>query len=82
MKSTRFKSTAVIGAGAAVSAGALAAAILQGPSGSGAAIAGSKMSTGVTVTATAPPSSDPIPAAQPGIKGPAPLPTEEQGLPG
>jgi hypothetical protein len=40
------------------------------------------MSTGVTVTATTPASEVPIPVAQPSIKGPAPLPSEEQGVPG
>ena len=63
-----------------MTAAALAGAILQGPSGSD-AIAGSQMSTGVTVTATTAPSGMPIPVAQPSIKGPAPLPPEEQGLP-
>jgi hypothetical protein len=40
------------------------------------------MSTGVTVTATTPASEAPVPVAEPAIKGPAPLPKEEQGLPG
>jgi hypothetical protein len=40
------------------------------------------MSTGVTITATTPASAAPIPEAAPSIKGPAPLPKEEQGLPG
>ena len=80
--STRsIKPLAVIGGSAAITAAALASAILQGPSGSG-AIAGSEMSTGVTVTATTPASEVPIPVAQPSIKGPAPLPSEEQGVPG
>jgi hypothetical protein len=76
-----IKPFAVIGAGAAITAAALATAILQGPSDSG-AIAGPQMSTGVTVTATTPASEVPIPEAQPSIKGPAPLPSEEQGVPG
>ena len=80
--STRsIKPLAVIGGSAVITAAALAGAILQGPSGSG-AIAGSEMSTGVTVTATTAPSEVPIPMAQPSIKGPAPLPSEEQGVPG
>jgi hypothetical protein len=79
MSARSIKPFAIIGASAAITAGALAGAILQGPSGSG-AIAGSEMSTGVTVTATTPASE--VPMAQPSIKGPAPLPTEEQGLPG
>jgi hypothetical protein len=40
------------------------------------------MSTGVTVTASTAPSEAPTPAAEPAIKGPAPLPPEMQGLPG
>ena len=75
------KPLAIIGGSAVIAAAALAGAILQGPSGSD-ALAGSDMSTGVTVTATTAPSGMPIPVAQPSIKGPAPLPLEEQGLPG
>jgi hypothetical protein len=75
-----IKPLAVIGAGAAITAAALVAAILQGASGS--AMAGPEMSTGVTVTATTAATEVPIPQAQPSIKGPAPLPIEEQGLPG
>jgi len=41
-----------------------------------------EMSTGVTITATTPASAAPVPVAEPSIKGPAPLPKEEQGLPG
>jgi hypothetical protein len=39
-------------------------------------------STGVTVTESIPPSFATISKAVPLIKGPAPLPSEEQGLPG
>ena len=46
------------------------------------AIASPDMTTGVTATATRPASVAPIPQAVPRIKGPAPLPPEEQGLPG
>ncbi|ORB43509.1 hypothetical protein BST41_05130 [Mycolicibacterium porcinum] len=42
----------------------------------------SPMQTGATMTATTPPPEPEIPMAVPGIKGPAPLPPEEQGLPG
>ena len=44
--------------------------------------AADEMTTGQTVTATTAPSEAPIPQAAPEIKGPAPLPPEEQGLPG
>ena len=37
---------------------------------------------GQTVTKTAPPTAAPTAKATPEIKGPAPLPPEEQGLPG
>ena len=77
MSTRRIKPLTIIGGSAVIAAAAVAGAILQGPSGD--AIAGSDMSTGVTVTAT---SGMPIPVAQPSIKGPAPLPREEQGLPG
>ncbi|MGY4650690.1 hypothetical protein ACVWWN_004486 [Mycobacterium sp. URHB0021] len=40
------------------------------------------VSTGVTVTESIPPSFATISKAVPLIKGPAPLPSEEQGLPG
>jgi hypothetical protein len=76
-----IKLLAVIGGSAAVSAAALGVAIVQG-SGDSSAIAGSDMTTGVTVTATLPASAVSIPQAVPPIKGPAPLPPEEQGLPG
>jgi hypothetical protein len=37
---------------------------------------------GQTITATTPPSEVPVAQATPALKGPAPLPPEEQGLPG
>lgn len=76
-----MKAFAIFGGSAAVTAAALTGAVLQGQSGSD-AIAGSEMTTGVTVTATTAPSGLPVPVAEPSIKGPAPLPLEEQGLPG
>jgi uncharacterized membrane protein YdfJ with MMPL/SSD domain len=68
---------AIAGSGAVVAA-ALFAMVLQGSPDSG-TMAGD-MSTGVTVTATVPLTA--VPQAVPSIKGPAPLPPEEQGLPG
>jgi hypothetical protein len=44
--------------------------------------ADSTMQTGVTETATAPPTAPATAKAAPIITGPAPLPSEEQGLPG
>ena len=43
---------------------------------------GSTMQTGVTETATTPPTEPAIGKAAPVMTGPAPLPKEEQGLPG
>jgi carbonic anhydrase/acetyltransferase-like protein (isoleucine patch superfamily) len=44
--------------------------------------AGSTMQTGVTQTATTPPTAPAIGKAAPIVTGPAPLPVVEQGLPG
>ena len=44
--------------------------------------AGSSMQTGVTETATTPPTEPAVGKAAPIMTGPAPLPSEEQGLPG
>jgi len=81
MSTRRTQSFAVIGGSAVIAAAAIAGAILQGSPQSG-AVAGSEMSTGVTVTLSTAPSGMPVPVAEPSIKGPAPLPLEEQGLPG
>ena len=43
---------------------------------------GSTMQTGVTQTPTAPADAPSVDKAVPALKGPAPLPKEEQGLPG
>jgi hypothetical protein len=75
MKKTEVKLLAVVGVSAAVTLGVLGVAAGQEQAGSG-------MSTGVTVTATNPPSQAANAVAVPGIRGPAPLPPEEQGLPG
>ncbi|APE15373.1 hypothetical protein [Mycolicibacterium sp.] len=72
--------SATIGAGALISLGAFAAvAVDPQPSDS---LISSEMSTGVTVTQSPNQPAGQLPAATPAIKGPAPLPTEEQGLPG
>ena len=42
----------------------------------------SGMSTGATATESVAPTTPAVPEATPGIRGPAPLPPEEQGLPG
>jgi hypothetical protein len=81
MTAREVKPLAAILGGVAVTAAAIAIAVFQGSTDSE-TFAGGEMSTGVTVTATTAPSEAPIPMAQPGIKGPAPLPLEMQGLPG
>jgi len=81
MSATKMTPLTMIAAGVVVTAGALAAAIVQGSPASD-AVAAPSMSTGATVTAATPPSAAPVSVAVPSIKGPAPLPPEEQGLPG
>jgi len=81
MKKTEVKLLAAVGVSAAVTLGVLGVAAGQDQAGAG-SVASSGMSTGVTVTATNPPSQAANAVAVPGIKGPAPLPPEEQGLPG
>jgi hypothetical protein len=71
----------VIGASAVVTVGAAAVGISQDRSSLG-ADASSGMSTGATVTESVAPTMPPVTEAKPAIKGPAPLPSEEQGLPG
>lgn len=69
---------ALIGAGAAATLGAL---VIAAPNDSSREMTSTGMSTGVTVTATTPSTTSGLSAA-PSITGPAPLPPEEQGLPG
>lgn len=80
MKVRDIRLFAIVGGSAAVTAAALGVAVLQGPASSG-SIAGD-MQTGATITQSAAPSELSGDKAVPGITGPAPLPTEEQGLPG
>lgn len=63
-----------------MSLGAITAATADGQARG--SLVSSGMSTGVTVTQSAAPATSQLPVAVPAIKGPAPLPTEEQGLPG
>lgn len=81
MKSIDKKLLTVIAASAVVSAAAIVAAALQGPTGT-TSVADPTMSTGATVTATTAPPAPEVASAEPEITGPAPLPIEEQGLPG
>jgi hypothetical protein len=72
---------AAIGASAVVTVGAVAVGINQDGSSLGTdALSG--MSTGVTVTESLAPTTLSVTEAKPGITGPGPLPSEEQGVPG
>jgi hypothetical protein len=73
--------SATTGAGALVSLGVFTAAAANPQTESG-SFASSGMSTGVTVTQNAASTTPGGMSAAPSIKGPAPLPAEEQGLPG
>ena len=78
MKAREVKLVSAIAASAVVAVGAVAVGATQ-PSFS---VAGSDMQTGVTQTATTPPAAPVTGKAAPIVTGPAPLPPEEQGLPG
>lgn len=72
---------AAIGAGAVVTVGAVTVGMNQDRSSLGTAVSSGK-STRATITESVAPTTPAVPEAIPGIKGPIPLPTEEQGLPG
>lgn len=82
MKSKQVRLLAVIGGSAVVVLGALGVTVGETqPSPN--SLYSSEMSTGVTVTEeSVAPSTPETTLAAPGITGPAPLPPEEQGLPG
>ena len=81
MNDKQIRLVAAIGASAVVTVGAIAVTINQDRSSLG-TDASSDMSTGVTVTESVAPTTPAVPEATPGIRGAAPLPPEEQGLPG
>jgi hypothetical protein len=72
---------AIVGGSALVAIGAMNAAIMQEHGGQDVAKS-STMTIGATSTETTPPTAPAVGVAAPSIKGPAPLPPEEQGLPG
>lgn len=80
MKSTSTKKFTLAAGGAMVGLGILGAAFAQQvvPG----ALADTEMQVGATSTVTTAPSAPAVQQAVPQIKGPAPLPVEEQGLPG
>jgi hypothetical protein len=71
---------AIVGGSAVVAIGAMNAALVQEHAGQDVAKS-SSMTVGATTTETTPPTAPAVGAAAPSIKGPAPLPSEEQGLP-
>ena len=81
MSYKQIRLIAAIGASAVVTVGVVAVGINQDRSSLG-TDASSDMSTGVTVTESGAPTALSVPEATQGIRGPAPLPSEEQGLPG
>ena len=75
MNSTKLKLvSATVGVTAAFAMGALGVAFST--------VSSAGATTGETITTTTPPSTPETTEATPSIEGPAPLPTEEQGLPG
>jgi hypothetical protein len=81
MSDKQIRLIAAIGASAVVTVGAVAVGVNQDSSSLG-TDAHSDMSTGVTITESVDPTTPSVTEATPAIKGPAPLPSEEQGLPG
>lgn len=74
--------SAVIGGSAVMALGAFSMALGHEQAGPPADVAGSKMTVGETSTETTAPGVPVISMAVPAIKGPAPLPSEDQGVPG
>lgn len=74
--------SAVIGGSAVMALGALSMALGHEQAGPPADVAGSKMTVGETSTETTAPAAPVVSMAVPAIKGPAPLPSEDQGVPG
>ena len=81
LNNKQIRLVAAIAASAVIAAGAVAVSINQDRTSLG-TDAQSNMSTGVTVTESDAPTTLSVAVATPAIKGPAPLPSEEQGLPG
>jgi hypothetical protein len=73
---------AIIGGSAVMTLGALSVGIIEGQTAAASAAGSTRATLGATTTQSAPPSAPAIGDAAPAIKGPAPLPKEEQGLPG
>jgi hypothetical protein len=78
MTAREVRLLSVIAASAVVGVGA----VVVGATEATHSVAGSSMQTGVTETDTAAPTAPAVEKATPALKGPAPLPPEEQGVPG
>ena len=72
---------ALIGGSGVIAMGALSAAFGQEQTGQEWVAKSSNMNVGATTTETTPPLVEATTMAAPAMKGPAPLPPEEQGLP-
>lgn len=73
---------AVVGGSAVITLGALSVGMVESQTAPAWASGTPQMTLGATSTDTTAPSAPAVEEASPSIKGPAPLPTEEQGLPG
>lgn len=86
MNSTKFKLvSAGIGASAAIAMTALGVAfstVSSAEPGEPSPPSTTPVTTGETITTTTPPTEPPTSVAVPSVTGPAPLPSEEQGVPG
>jgi hypothetical protein len=78
MQAREVRLLTVIAASAVVGVGAVVVGATQATH----SAAGSGMQTGVTQTDSAPPKEPAVEKATPALKGPAPLPSEDQGVPG
>jgi hypothetical protein len=78
MTAREVRLLSVIAASTVVGVGAVVAGAMEATH----SVAGSSMQTGVTETESSPPTAPETAKATPALKGPAPLPPEEQGVPG
>jgi hypothetical protein len=72
---------AVIGGSGVIAMGALSVAVAQEQPGQESVAKSSSMTVGATTTETTPATVEATTLAAPAMRGPAPLPSEEQGLP-
>lgn len=72
---------AIIGGCAVVTLGALSGGVIEGQTAPASATGAPHMTLGATSTETTPSTAPAVREAAPAIKGPAPLPSEDKGLP-